>query len=316
MKTRLYRLLMLLFSLILCSCANDFTKVKVAQFGDTFIYMPLYLADEQGFFNEEGLDVSFISTGGDDKTFAAVMSGSATFGIADPAFVAIAREKGFNGKVIGSIVNGIPFYAVAKNPDINSLVDSTNLRTRRVATFPAPSTAYTLQVEMFEDLGHTPNIVQGSMGTLLAMLDSDRADIALELEPNVSASLHNGSKIVYDFSEKYEQFAFTGVSVSNKTIHEAPELITKFMRAISKAEKYAHEHPDSAAVLMSNRYPNVNKDVVLSAVLRMVNTHTTPCNPYISLQAWKNSIDLRKRMGDIISEDDFSDLLDMSYITE
>ena len=79
---------------------SQLETVKVAQFNEFFLYMPLYLADAKGFFAEEGLKIEIINTGGDDKTFAAVIGGSATFGIADPTFVAIAREQGMGGKVI------------------------------------------------------------------------------------------------------------------------------------------------------------------------------------------------------------------------
>lgn len=59
--------------------------VKVAQFADVFIYAPLYIANAKGFYQDEGIKVEFINTGGDDKTYAAVIGGSATFGVADPA---------------------------------------------------------------------------------------------------------------------------------------------------------------------------------------------------------------------------------------
>ena len=93
---------------------TELRTIKVAQFGDVFIYTPLYLADAKGFFKEEGLKIELINTGGDDKTYAAVISGSALFGIADPVFAAIAQEKGIEGRVIGGIVNGVPFWAITK----------------------------------------------------------------------------------------------------------------------------------------------------------------------------------------------------------
>jgi NitT/TauT family transport system substrate-binding protein len=65
---------------------SQLETVKVAQFNEFFLYMPLYLANAKGFFAEERLNIEIINTGGDDKTFAAVIGGSATFGIADPTF--------------------------------------------------------------------------------------------------------------------------------------------------------------------------------------------------------------------------------------
>src|SRR4051812_37621808 len=69
------------------------THVRVAQFADVFLYLPLYIAEDQGFFGKNGVKVDITSTGGDDKTFAAVLSGDAQFGVADPTFVAIAAAK-------------------------------------------------------------------------------------------------------------------------------------------------------------------------------------------------------------------------------
>src|SRR5688572_15824290 len=62
---------------------GNLEKVTVAQFGDFFLYLPLYVAKDKGFFAQQGLDVGIVNTGGDDKTFAAVMSGDAQFGVAD-----------------------------------------------------------------------------------------------------------------------------------------------------------------------------------------------------------------------------------------
>ncbi|MBA4027179.1 MAG: hypothetical protein C0473_02955, partial [Cyanobacteria bacterium DS3.002] len=73
--------------------------ITIAQFGHVFLYMPLYVAVRKGFFKEEGLDVRLVSTGGDEKTFTAVITGNAQFGVSDPTFTAIARERGQGGKV-------------------------------------------------------------------------------------------------------------------------------------------------------------------------------------------------------------------------
>ena len=48
--------------------------------------MPVYIADRQGFFAANGLAPKFVTTGNDDKTFAALVSGGAAFGISDPTF--------------------------------------------------------------------------------------------------------------------------------------------------------------------------------------------------------------------------------------
>ena len=84
--------------------------------------------------------------------------------------------------MIGSIVNSVPFWALTKNPNVPQITNAAMLAPYSVATFSAPSTAYTVQTEMFKEANLPTNIRQGAFGTLLPMLDTGNADIALELE--------------------------------------------------------------------------------------------------------------------------------------
>lgn len=295
--------------------STELTTVKVAQFGDVFIYSPLYLADIKGFFEEEGLKIELINTGGDDKTYAAVISGSAIFGVADPVFAAIAQEKGIDGRVIGGIVNGVPFWAITKK-DIPPITDGRMLQPYSVATFSAPSTAYTVQKKMFQDAGLKPNIKQGAFGGLIPMLDAGQADIALELEPNVSTAIANGAKDVYSFAKIYPEFAFTGITTSLETIEKKPELVQHFINAITKAEVYAHQYPDSAAYYMCKLFPNIDEGIIQNAMKRMVESNSLPSNAIISLNAWNAAVKIRKELGDLKFVNESYCVLDMTFATK
>jgi ABC-type nitrate/sulfonate/bicarbonate transport system substrate-binding protein len=68
-------------------------KVVIAQFGQAkfLLYLPLYIAMEEGLFAKRGMDVSLKFAGNDDQIFAAVLGGSADFGMGDPVFTAISK---------------------------------------------------------------------------------------------------------------------------------------------------------------------------------------------------------------------------------
>ena len=295
------------------STNNQLTEVKVAQFGEFFLYMPLYIADHAGFFKEEGLSINITNTGGDDKTFAAVISGAADFGIADPTFVAIASEKGAKGKVIASIVNGVPFWGVTKDITIPIIDDITKLKGYSVATFPAPSTAYTLQYDMFEDAGLKPNIRQAGFGALLPMLEAGDVDIALELEPNVSQAVKNGAKIVYSMADMYGDFAITGVTISEKTANEDKEIVQKFVNALQKAQTFAHQNPDRAIAMANKIFPDLDDDIVENAMKRILDSKTFPDNVLISQGAWIKAISLREEVGDLKNIAKSKEILEMSF---
>ena len=288
--------------------------VKVAQFGDVFIYTPLYLADIMGFFEDEGLKIQLINTGSDARTYAAVVGGSALFGVTDPVLTAIAQEKGFDGRVIGGIVNGVPFWAIT-NKEIPQITDGKMLQPYSVATFPEPSTAYSVQKKMFQDAGLEPNIKQGAFGGILAMLEAGNVDIALETEPNISTAIANGAKEVYSFVNIYPEFAFSGITTSQKTIEKDPGLVQHFINAITKAEEYAHHYPDSAAFYLRKYFSEINEGIIYDAINRMVDSNALPKNAIISDKAWMEAVELRHELKELQSPSKARIVLDMSFAT-
>lgn len=287
--------------------------ITIAQFGEFFLYMPLYIAQDKGFFADEGLKVSIVNTGGDEKTFAAVLSGDAQFGVSDPTFVAIANERGQRGKVVASIVSGVPFWGVTKRKDIEPIKSPKDLKGLSVATFPSPSTAYTLQARMFKEAGLRPNIRQGAFGTLLALLEARQADIALELEPNVSTAVKQGAKVVYSLSQVYGDFAITGLMTSEKVVRENPALVQRVVNALERAMKFAHTDQEGVIEFARQRFPGLDPEVSKNAIIRVIKEGTLPRHTQVSLKGWVEACRLRYEVGDLKSLDNVKQLVDHSF---
>jgi NitT/TauT family transport system substrate-binding protein len=275
------------------------TEVTVAQVGEFFIYLPLYYAEERGFFERNGIKIKLVSSGGDEKSVAAVISGTADFGVGDPTFAAIAKEKGQDVRVIASVVNGVPFWGITKRTDLKPITDPRQLAGLKVATFPKPSTAYVLQEEMFEQGGLKPSIVQAQFGALLPLLETRAVDIVLELEPNVSTAEANGATVLYSMAAAYPDFAITGVTTSGTMIKDRPALAAAFANAMDQAMKAAHSNPSDVVAMAKKRFPNLPPDVVESAVKRMLQSNTFPASAAMSESGWQKAIALRIDSGDL-----------------
>jgi NitT/TauT family transport system substrate-binding protein len=286
--------------------------VTIAQAGDFFLYAPLYIATDGGFFEKRGLKVSLVSTGGDEKTWAAVLSKSASFGIADPTFVAIAGARGEPGRVIASVVNGAPFWGITFKP-IPVFTSPQDLGTYTVATFPAPSTAYTLQKEMFLRAGLKPKIRQGAFGTLEAILRADQADIALELEPNVSQQAEKGARVLYSMQSIYGDFAVTGLTATPDLLSEDPELAFNVVCGLQSALDFARERPDDALAILSHRFPEITPTVAKSAFTRVLNASIIPKTVVLRKAAWQNATALRIKAGDLKPTGNLDQYVDNQY---
>ena len=320
---------MVAFSLILggCnSCKNEkpsstgLTQVTVAQWGQEkyLIYLPLYIAQEKGFFKEEGIDVSIKYSGNDDQVFATVLKGEAQFGIGDPVFTAISREKGAKGKVVASIVDGVAIWGVTNKSNIKSIEKPSDLAGLRVGTFPDPSTNYALMKKTILKGGDTLNntkIVQAPIGSQLALLElqSGGADIAMDLEPGTSIAESKGYNVVYSSPKFYGRFAFTGLTTTEEYINSNKEVVQKFVNAIEKALKYCHSDEIGTIETAARLFPNLDKIVVTNAVKRMITEKTIPEHAILIDEAWIKAQQVRVDVGDLKEIMEITDAVDNSF---
>lgn len=100
MKKIFYTFLVILL-LVLCLIfflpkkeKNDNMKsIKIAEVTHSVFYAPLYVAIEEGYFNEENIDIKLILTPGADKVSAAVLSGDVQIGFAGAESAIYVYEK-------------------------------------------------------------------------------------------------------------------------------------------------------------------------------------------------------------------------------
>lgn len=291
------------------------TVVTVAQWGQEkyLIYLPFYLAQERGFFKEQGIDVKVKYSGNDDQVFATVLKGEALLGIGDPIFTAIARENGAKGKVVASIVDGVSIWGVTKK-DVPFIQSPEDLKGLKLGTFPAPSTVYTLMQNTINDnkLEDT-KIVQAPIGSQIALLENGNVDIAMELEPGASLAESQGYKIVYSAAQFYGPFAFTGVTTTEENIANNRETIQKFVNALQQALVFARNSPLETIATAQALFPSLDKEVVANAVNRMVKDKTIPVTSAMSDASWQNAMKIRNQMGDIKVIKPTEDAVDNSF---
>ena len=72
---------------------DNMNSIKIAEVTHSVFYAPLYVAIEEGYFNEENIDIKLIITPGADKVSAAVLSGDVQIGFAGAESAIYVYEK-------------------------------------------------------------------------------------------------------------------------------------------------------------------------------------------------------------------------------
>lgn len=291
-------------------------SVVVAHWGSEriLIYAPLYVALDGGFFAKEGLDVTISYSGNDDQVFATVASGAAQFGVGDPAFTAISRERGGRGKIVAALVTAVTNWGVTKEPTIPDIVEPSLLQGLRVTSFPPPSTTFTI----LSELKKTNNldsfkIVPTPFGGELAALENGAADIGILLEPQTSLAQKQGYRVVWALARQYGPFLLTGVSTTDTTIQNRPEMVQKFVNGLQSAIELIRADPEKAIGILQASFPNVSSDVMRDSVLRLLSDGAIPNSAVVDENAWRKVLEPRVAVGDLMSLEGASAALDNSF---
>ncbi|WP_253073719.1 ABC transporter substrate-binding protein [Kosakonia sp. MUSA4] len=271
------------------------TPVRINQAFQSLLYLPLYVAQEQGFFKQQGVAVKISTGGGGAQSWAAVIGGSADLSIQDPVFVPKSRENGGNGVVVAGVQNAPTIFVFGK--DATSLQDNlSHLSGKRVVTSPQPDTtwafmSYLIKQQNLKDV----KLVHVAIGNEIPAVAAGRADYALAAEPQVTmAEQQNGLHVTYSFpaNPSWYPFAFSSLTTTQSWIDKNPQAAQGVVTAFEQASRFIYRHPDAAVQVARKYFPNLPESTVKAAVQREIDAKGYPENVLVSQKAWDNNMNI------------------------
>jgi len=285
------------------STPTKLIPVTVNQAFQHLLYIGLYVAKDEGFFEKQGLDVKIQTGGGDAQAFSALTSGSAQFAQGDPSFVAIANEKGWDGRVVAMAVDRVAIWGVTFDKNIKPFTDPAGFKGLTVATYPEPNTSYVVQKQLDLKAGLTigtdTKIVQVPFGTELATLKNGQADIAQTIEPNVSQVELQGGTVAFSYADAYGPLAFTGVQTSDEEIQQHPEVVQKFLNAYEQALQYIQNNFEGTVTIAKKELPTMDEQVIRTALHRLIDSGSIPAHAKVDPVSWQKLLQIQVDVGNL-----------------
>src|ERR1700710_458418 len=213
-------------------------KVVLSQAFQSMLYLPLYVAIDEGFFTQQGLDLTKETAGAPTVALSAVISGSAQFSIHGPEWTAIAASKGAPVNVIANVVNGAAVWIVT-TPDFkfHSLKD---LQGQTVGSGLMPTTSTSLFLKLLKENGmdqSSVKLTQVQLGSEIGPLLAGQAKVAVMYEPGVDQAVGKGMKVVLGFPKLYGAYAFSDIT-ARKNVD--PDAAQRFVNGLQHAIVYMH----------------------------------------------------------------------------
>lgn len=245
---------------------------------------PFVLAQAKGWYQEEGVKVTFGEGTGSTQTIAGIAAGNDDFGWADFGTMVKIQAKGAIVKAFAIVgqVNPMATVSLAKSPvrnpkDLEGLTIGANATGSTAELWPAFAKSAGI------DAGKVEFVTAGS-ATQPALLKAGRVKAIntwMTLGPPALEKL--GEQTVAIQWSKY------GVNLLNTSIVARPDVVQKngaaacgFIRAAMRGWEYSVNHPEEAVAALIDAFPNVDRTVALGqlkAQLKLLHTSATAERP-------------------------------------
>ena len=222
---------------------SSLTKVRLAEVTHSSFYAPLYVAIENGYFEEEGIDLELILTPGADKVSAAVLSNDVEIGFAgaESAIYVYDQEESDYLRIFSGLTKRDGQFIVARdNYEDFSLEDlyGKEILVGRSTGMPALNFLNGLK-NMGIDIDKININYSVEFAALSGSFIGGTGDFVNLFEPNATSLEENGyGHVVASVGVMSGEVPYTAFYARKSYIEENPEIIEGFTNAIAKAITY------------------------------------------------------------------------------
>lgn len=267
----------------------------------------LELAQQLGFFRDEGIDVEIRYGRGAALAAQMVGNGQADIGVITYEPPIIGYEKGLRGKFIYSTTSTVIYYVGL--PAESAIHGVEDLRGKKIGVASLGSAAVTVTNAMLRSAGVQPSEVTflpvGAGDLASAALRSGNVD-ALALWDGAYAAMESaGMKLRFLHYAKLAGGGNAGLFVSDQLLSEKRDALKRFTRAWTKATVFALANPDAAMQIFWKVHPGTRPlgddadalrkgGIQMQFVLRTFQTDDLPVKKYgyISPEHFQRYVDV------------------------
>lgn len=287
----------------------------------TIFYAPQYVAIEEGYFAEEGLDLTLVTGFGADKTMTVVISGEADIGFMGAEASVYAYQEGATDPVVNfaQLTQRAGNFLVAREemPDFKweDLRDKKVLGGRK-GGMPEMVFEYILRkngLDPQKDLMIDQSIDFGS--TAAAFSGDTSSDFTVEFEPSATALEKEGAGyVVASLGVDSGYVPYTSYSAKTSYMEKNPEIIQKFTDALQKGMEYVQTHtPEEIAQVISPQFAETDLDTVTTIVKRYYDQDTWKSNLIFEKESFELLEDILEDAGELKERVPYENLVTTEY---
>ena len=261
---------------------------------------PIYLGEQQGFFEDQGIDLTLETAQGGAAVVPGVLSDQFQFGFSNVTSLLVAAQEGLPLQVVANGVastgeQGADFGAVVAKPE-SGITDAAGLAGKRVAVNTLNNIGTTTINESIRAAGGDPSSVQYvelPFPDMPAALDAGNVDAIWVVEPFLTIATEGGATAVAsNYVDAADDLTVAVYFTSRQFAAENADLVERFTAALEQSLEYASQNEDETRAVLTS-YTQIDQAVIDA----------------MTLPAWPAEINREsiERLGDLAVDDGLLD---------
>ena len=296
------------------------TKITLNEVAHSIFYAPMYVAIEEDYFTDEGIELDLVCGFGADKTMTAVISGEADIGFMGSEASIYTYNEGATDYVVNfaQLTQRAGNFLVAREemPDFTweDLKGSLVLGGRK-GGMPEMVFEYILKengIDPETDLEINQSIDFGSTAAAFA---EGQGDFTAEFEPGATSLESEGKGyVVASLGEDSGYVPYTAFSAKKSYIDENPDIIQGFTNALQKGMDYVQTHtPEEIAQIIEPQFPETDLDTITTIVTRYYDQDTWKSNLIFEQSSFDLLQDILESAGELDERAPYEDLVTTTF---
>ena len=299
---------------------GDSVPVVLNEVAHSIFYAPMYVAIEEGYFAEEGIDLTLITGFGADKKMTALLTGEADIGFMGSESTIYTYKEGASDPAVNfaQLTQRAGNFLVSREPVDNfswDMLIGKNVLGGRAGGMPEMVFEYILKkngIDPATDLSIDQSI---DFGSTAAAFSGGQADFTVEFEPHATSLEAKGDGyVVASLGKDSGYVPYTAFSARKSYLEQNPEVIQSFTNALQKGMDYVQSHTaEEIAKVIAPQFEETDLDTITTIVER-----------YASQDTWKEDLifeedsftllqNILEESGELEERVPYADLVDTSY---
>ena len=279
--------------------STNLKTIRLNEVVRSVFYAPMYVAINEGFFEEEGLAIDLSTGQGADKTMQQLLSGNVDIGFSGPEQVVYIYNQGREDYpvVFGQLTQRDGSFLVGREEEENfdwSSLKGKEIIGGRPGGIPEMALEYVLKQNGLNPENDVKMVTNVDFTATAGAFKSGIGDYVALFEPTATMLEKDGAgNIVSSIGNEAGNISYTCFYTTKSYMDENPEIIQKFTNAIYKGQQWVQQHTsEEVADSIISFFPGTDKEVIVKVIDNYKNIEAYSETPEVSEDGLNKLMDI------------------------